>query len=70
MNKISHCSLLKVFVLLIYGWGSIRNGVLLFQHVFDWGFIHIYMGWGSNQEWGFNGANTVGQFKVESSIFM
>ena len=27
--------------------------------VFDWGFIDIIMGWGCNQDWGFNRADTV-----------
>ena len=35
-------------------WGSI---VSIF--VFDWGSINIFMGWGCNQEWGSNGADTV-----------
>ena len=35
-------------------WGSI---ISIF--IFDWGFIHIYMGWGYNQEWDFNGADKV-----------
>ena len=37
-------------------WGSI---VSIF--VFDWGSINIFMGWGCNQEWGSNGADTVAQ---------
>ena len=40
-------------------WGSI---ISIF--VFDWGFIHIFMGWGCNQEWGFNGADTVFNLKM------
>ena len=35
-------------------WGSI---VSIF--VFDWGSINIFMGWGCNQEWGSNRADTV-----------
>ena len=35
-------------------WGSI---VSIF--VFGWGSINIFMGWGCNQEWGSNGADTV-----------
>ena len=35
-------------------WGSI---VSIF--VFDWGSINIFMGWGCNQDWGSNGADTV-----------
>ena len=35
-------------------WGSI---VSIF--VFDWGFIDIVIGWGCNQDWGFNRADTV-----------
>ncbi len=35
-------------------WGSI---VSIF--IFDWGSINIFMGWGCNQEWGSNGADTV-----------
>ena len=35
-------------------WGSI---ISIF--VFGWGFIHVFIGWGCNQEWGFNGADTV-----------
>ena len=39
-------------------WGSI---ISIF--VFEWGFIDIFMGWGCNQEWGFNGADTVFECK-------
>ena len=35
-------------------WGSI---ISIF--VFDWGFINIIVGWGCNQDWGFNRADTV-----------
>ena len=38
-------------------WGSI---VSIF--VFDWGSINIFMGWGCNQEWGSNGADTVDDY--------
>ena len=40
-------------------WGSI---VSIF--VFDWGSINIFMGWGCNQEWGSNRADTVVIFEV------
>ena len=40
-------------------WGSI---VSIF--VFDWGSINIFMGWGCNQEWGSNGADTVVVIKL------
>ena len=35
-------------------WGSI---ISIF--IFDWGFIDIIMGWGCDQDWGFDRANTV-----------
>ena len=40
-------------------WGSI---VSIF--VFDWGSINIFMGWGCNQEWGSNRADTVHEVEL------
>ena len=39
-------------------------GFYCFIFVFDWGSINIFMGWGCNQEWGSNGADTV----IKSSV--
>ena len=44
-------------------WGSI---VSIF--VFDWGSINIFMGWGCNQEWGSNRADTVAYLHVVTSL--
>ena len=38
---------------------NLRWGSIISIFVFEWGYIYIFMGWGCNQEWGFNGADTV-----------
>ena len=40
-------------------WGSIFSISL-----FDWGSIRIFVGWGSNQDWGSIRADTVFKFKL------
>ena len=40
---------------------NLRWGSIISIFVFDWGFIDTIMGWGCNQDWGFNRANTVGK---------
>ena len=44
---------------------NLRWGSIISIFVFEWGFIHIFMGWGCNQEWGFNGADTVHNFRTK-----
>ena len=50
---------MRYITLFYLRWGSI---ISIF--VFELGFIHIFMGWGFNQEWGFNGADTVCSFII------